>query len=104
MRRFGVHFLLTGFAMQQAVASDAAKLHSFGLADTNAATPGYGRVVLVFLMVAGLAWAARPVHVASAPNCRVPHPVAMRPFVTWRVTHCPAAGLAMWSKRRAGRY
>jgi hypothetical protein len=36
-------------------AADADKLHGFGLAE-SAATPAYGRVLIVFLLVAGLAW------------------------------------------------
>jgi hypothetical protein len=37
-------------------AADAEKLHGFGLAESAATTPAYGRVLIAFLLVVGLAW------------------------------------------------
>ncbi|HEY6124847.1 MAG TPA: hypothetical protein VIV63_09355 [Steroidobacteraceae bacterium] len=37
-------------------ADPAEKLRGFGLAESSAASPGYGRVVIAFLLVAAMAW------------------------------------------------
>lgn len=65
MRRFGLHVWLrtlppllpVAARAAEAAHSGAEKLHGFGLATSNGASPGYGRMLIAFLLVAALAWA-----------------------------------------------
>src|SRR5690349_21222795 len=41
-----------------ALAADTEKLRNFGLAESRTETPGLGRVLIAFLLVAALAWAS----------------------------------------------
>ncbi|HEV7610180.1 MAG TPA: hypothetical protein VGO61_22805 [Steroidobacteraceae bacterium] len=55
--------LAFGLLPRLALAADGAKtadekLRGLGLAGSNVATPGFGRVLVVFLLVAALAWGA----------------------------------------------
>jgi len=45
-------------AAAEPVKNGAEKLHDFGLASSNVATPGYGRVLVVFTLIVALAWGA----------------------------------------------
>jgi hypothetical protein len=66
MRRLGFHgwialvspLLPVATRAAEAARSGAEKLRGFGLAPSNSASPGYGRVLVAFLLVVGLAWGA----------------------------------------------
>ena len=64
MRRTGPHVCLVTLVLPavtraaDVAQSSAEKLRGFGLATSDTASPGYGRVLIVFLLVAGLAWGA----------------------------------------------
>jgi len=48
--------LVAAFVAPLAQAADADKLRGFGLAESAATAPAYGRVLIAFLLVAALAW------------------------------------------------
>src|SRR5690349_1179271 len=54
-----ISWLIAGWLVAPlAFAADTEKLRNFGLAESRTETPGLGRVLLAFLLVAALAWAS----------------------------------------------
>lgn len=60
MRRVrDISWVIVGWlAAPLAFAADTEKLRNFGLAESKTETPGLGRVLIAFLLVAALAWAS----------------------------------------------
>ena len=84
----------------EATREGAEKLKGFGLAE-GSSTPAFGRIMVVFLLLAALAWAA--VWLLRRFSSRWAASASQVPVrsVTWRAVVCPAASPATWSRHRA---